>query len=127
MPSASRSSPTAAPPSRGAPCRRCSPTPTPRGCSATPPRASPESGARARIVLIRLQPDDLMRRESPIVALVGPTGTGKTALSLALARRLDAEIVNCDSRQVYRGLDIGSAKPTAAERAAVPHHLYDVV
>jgi tRNA dimethylallyltransferase len=63
---------------------------------------------------------------SEIIALVGPTGTGKSALALALAERLGAEIVNCDSRQVYRGLDIGSAKPTAAERAAVPHHLYDV-
>jgi len=62
-----------------------------------------------------------------ILALVGPTGAGKTALSLALAARSNAEIVNCDSRQVYRGLDIGSAKPTAAERAAVPHHLFDVV
>jgi len=65
--------------------------------------------------------------DSMILALVGPTGTGKTALSLALAQRLGAEIVNCDSRQVYRGLDIGSAKPTAAERAAAPHHLFDLV
>src|SRR5262249_10837217 len=63
----------------------------------------------------------------PIIALVGPTGTGKTDLSLELARRLDAEIVNCDSRQVYRYLDIGTAKPSAAERSAVPHHLFDVV
>lgn len=62
-----------------------------------------------------------------VIAIVGPTGTGKTALSLALAERRGAEIVNCDSRQVYRGLDIGSAKPSAAERAAVPHHLFDVV
>jgi tRNA dimethylallyltransferase len=65
--------------------------------------------------------------QQQVLAIVGPTGTGKTALSLALAARLDAEIVNCDSRQVYRGLDIGSAKPTAAERAAAPHHLFDVV
>ena len=62
-----------------------------------------------------------------IIAIVGPTGTGKTDLALALAERIDAEIVNADSRQVYRGLDIGSAKPTAAERARVPHHLFDVV
>ena len=55
-----------------------------------------------------------------IVALVGSTGTGKTALSLKLAARLGAEIVNCDSRQVYRYLDIGTAKPTVGERAAVP-------
>jgi len=67
-----------------------------------------------------------MVAEHPILALVGPTGTGKTALSLALAERLGAEIVNCDSRQVFRGLDIGSAKPTPAERARAPHHLFDV-
>jgi tRNA dimethylallyltransferase len=62
-----------------------------------------------------------------IAAIVGPTGTGKTALALALAERIGAEIVNADSRQVYRGLDIGSAKPSLAERVRVPHHLYDVV
>ena len=62
-----------------------------------------------------------------ILALVGPTGVGKTALALELAEQLGAEIVNADSRQVYRYLDIGSAKPTAAERARVPHHLFDVV
>jgi tRNA dimethylallyltransferase len=65
--------------------------------------------------------------ETPVVAIVGPTAAGKTALSLALARRLGAEIVSADSRQVYRGMDIGTAKPTAAERAAAPHHLIDVV
>ena len=54
-------------------------------------------------------------------------GAARRALSLALAERWDAEIVNCDSRQVFRGLDIGSAKPTAAERRRVPHHLLDVV
>jgi tRNA dimethylallyltransferase len=65
--------------------------------------------------------------QHPVCALVGPTGTGKTALALDLAAVLDAEIVNLDSRQVYRDLDIGSAKPTPAERARVPHHLFDVV
>jgi tRNA dimethylallyltransferase len=68
-----------------------------------------------------------MSRPASILALVGPTGAGKTQLSLELAQRLDAEIVNCDSRQVFRFLDIGTAKPTAAERTAVPHHLFDVV
>ena len=63
----------------------------------------------------------------PIVAIVGPTGTGKTGLALDVAERIGAEIVNADSRQVYRHLDIGSAKPTPAERARVPHHLFDVV
>jgi tRNA dimethylallyltransferase len=62
-----------------------------------------------------------------IVALVGPTGAGKTSVALQLAERWGAEIVNCDSRQVFRGLDIGTAKPTAAERGRVPHHLFDVV
>jgi len=59
--------------------------------------------------------------------LSGPTAAGKTALGLSLARRLDAEIVSVDSMAVYRGLDIGTAKPTAAERAAVTHHLVDIV
>jgi len=63
----------------------------------------------------------------PLVAIVGPTAAGKSALALALARERAGEIVCCDSLQVYRGLDIGSAKATAEERAAVPHHLLDVV
>ncbi len=62
-----------------------------------------------------------------VLVLAGPTASGKTALSIELARRLDGEIVNADSQQVYRGLDVGTAKPTADERAAVPHHLLDVV
>lgn len=57
--------------------------------------------------------------------IVGPTGAGKSALALELAERLGAEIVNADSRQVYRGLDIGTAKPTAQDRRRVPHHLID--
>ncbi|ALN56866.1 tRNA delta(2)-isopentenylpyrophosphate transferase [Lysobacter enzymogenes] len=60
------------------------------------------------------------------IALMGPTASGKTALALDWAARLDAEIVSVDSALVYRGLDIGAAKPSAAERAAVPHHLIDV-
>lgn len=62
-----------------------------------------------------------------LVALVGPTAGGKTDLGVALAVRLGAEIVSVDSRQVYRRLDVGTAKPDAAARAAVPHHLLDVV
>jgi tRNA dimethylallyltransferase len=61
----------------------------------------------------------------PVIA--GPTGVGKTALSLPAARRLDAEIVSADSMAVYRGLEVATAKPSAEERAAVPHHLIDVV
>jgi tRNA dimethylallyltransferase len=60
------------------------------------------------------------------VLLLGPTASGKSALALELARRVDLEIVSIDSAQVYRGLDIGAAKPGAAERARVPHHLIDL-
>jgi len=62
-----------------------------------------------------------------LIAVVGPTGAGKSALALRLARERGGEIVSCDSLQVYRGLDIGSAKATPEERRAVPHHLLDVV
>ncbi|ACG73582.1 tRNA delta(2)-isopentenylpyrophosphate transferase [Anaeromyxobacter sp. K] len=62
-----------------------------------------------------------------LVVVAGPTASGKTALAIALARRLGGEIVNADSQQVYRGLDVGTAKPTAEERAAAPHHLLDLV
>jgi tRNA dimethylallyltransferase len=61
-----------------------------------------------------------------IVAVVGATATGKTRVAIELARRLRGEVVNADSRQVYRGMDIGTAKPTAEEQAAVPHRLLDV-
>jgi tRNA dimethylallyltransferase len=62
-----------------------------------------------------------------LVVIAGPTASGKTALAVALARRVGGEIVNADSQQVYRGLDVGTAKPTAEERALAPHHLLDVV
>jgi len=62
-----------------------------------------------------------------LVVIAGPTATGKTALALDLASRYDAEVISADSRQVYRYLDIGTAKPTPAQQAAVPHHLLDVV
>jgi tRNA dimethylallyltransferase len=62
----------------------------------------------------------------PAVVLMGPTAAGKTALALALAEVLPVEIVSVDAAQVYRGLDIGTAKPTAAERDRVPHHLIDI-
>src|SRR5438034_8233588 len=62
----------------------------------------------------------------PLVVLVGPTAVGKTALSLPIAQALDAEIVNVDSRQSYRYMDIGTAKPSAAQQAHVPHHLLDL-
>ena len=69
----------------------------------------------------------LARPTDPLVVLLlGPTGSGKTALSLALAKSFHGEIVSCDSVAVYRGLDLGTAKPTPVERNAVPHHLIDV-
>src|SRR5581483_8562211 len=61
------------------------------------------------------------------IAILGPTASGKSALAMALAERHPVEIVVMDSAQVYRGMDIGTAKPSAAERARVPHHLVDLV
>ena len=63
----------------------------------------------------------------PLVVLVGPTAVGKTVLSLRLAKAMHAEIVNIDSRQMYRYMDIGTAKPTPSQQAEVPHHLLDVL
>jgi tRNA dimethylallyltransferase len=62
-----------------------------------------------------------------VVAILGPTASGKSALALDLAQQLGGEILCCDSMQVYRGMDIGTAKPTADDRAAIPHHLLDLV
>ena len=61
-----------------------------------------------------------------IIVIVGPTGIGKTKLSIELAKRLDAEIINGDSVSIYKDLDIGSAKPTIEEREGIPHHLIDI-
>ena len=63
----------------------------------------------------------------PITAVVGPTASGKTDLALAVARELPVEILVADSRQVYRGMDVGTAKPDAVARAEVPHHLLDLI
>ena len=68
-----------------------------------------------------------MQPEPLLVVVLGPTASGKTALSLALAERFDGEIVNCDSVAMYREFDIGTAKPTATERVRAPHHLFDCV
>lgn len=65
-------------------------------------------------------------RRPGLVALVGPTAVGKTAAAIYLGQRLGGEIVSADSRQIYQGLSIGTAKPTPAEQAAVPHHLLDI-
>ncbi len=66
-----------------------------------------------------------MGERPPLIAIIGPTAVGKTALAIAMARRIGGEIVSADSRQIYRYMDIGTAKPSAAERAA-PHHLIDI-
>jgi tRNA dimethylallyltransferase len=63
----------------------------------------------------------------PLVAIVGPTASGKSALGVKLAERLGGEVVACDSTQLYRGFDIGTAKPSLTERRGVPHHLIDVL
>jgi tRNA dimethylallyltransferase len=65
--------------------------------------------------------------EPPLIAIVGPTAAGKTALSVRLASAVGGEVISADSRQVYRGMDIGTAKATPEEQAGVPHHLLDVV
>ncbi len=62
----------------------------------------------------------------PLIVIAGPTGSGKSDLALRLALKLDGEILNYDSVQIYRGFDIGSAKPSREQRAVVPHHLFDV-
>src|SRR6202012_172704 len=64
---------------------------------------------------------------APISAIVGPTASGKTSAAIAVAERVGGEIVSCDSLQLYRELDIGTAKPPAEERARVPHPLVDVL
>jgi tRNA dimethylallyltransferase len=65
--------------------------------------------------------------KKPVIAIVGPTASGKTALSLALAGSLNAEIVACDSRTIYKYMDVGTAKPSTQEQAQVPHYMLDVV
>lgn len=68
----------------------------------------------------------LSKPKKKIIAVVGPTASGKTALSIALAKRLSGEVVSCDSMQIYRGMDIGTAKPDLTERDGIPHHLIDI-
>ncbi len=63
----------------------------------------------------------------PLAVVLGPTGSGKSALALEIAERLGGEIVNCDSLQLYRGFDIGTAKPSPEERLRVPHHLFNIL
>ncbi len=65
-------------------------------------------------------------RKLPLIVIVGPTAVGKTSISIKLAKRLDGEIISADSRLLYRGMDIGTAKPSLQEQQEVPHHLIDV-
>jgi tRNA dimethylallyltransferase len=67
------------------------------------------------------------KESSPLIAVVGPTGVGKTGVSIALCRSLGGEVISADSRQIYRGLDIGTDKPAVEQRSLVAHHLVDVV
>lgn len=66
-------------------------------------------------------------RQPPVIAVVGPTGSGKSDLAVELALKLDGEVINADAMQFYRGMDIGTAKVTEAERKGVPHHLLDIL
>ena len=68
-----------------------------------------------------------MPEPSPFPVIMGPTASGKSALALALARLYHGEIISADSMQVYRGLDIGTAKPTRQEQQEIPHHLIDIL
>ena len=62
-----------------------------------------------------------------VAAVGGPTASGKTALAIALAKKFDGEVISCDSMQIYRGMDIGTAKPTVAEMDGIPHHMIDII
>ena len=96
----------------------------PAGVVASVTTGNRDQGSGIRNSRLPLSPPNT---ESLAVILLGPTGSGKTALSLALAGRFGGEIVSCDSVAVYKGMELGTAKPTAEERARAPHHLIDVV
>lgn len=71
-------------------------------------------------------PDNLQKAKKRVIVIAGPTGCGKSAFALQLAQEIGGEIISADSMQVYKGMDIGTAKPTLAERELVPHHLIDI-
>ncbi len=92
--------------------------PEPRAGQAEPrPTAEPQPAPDA----------ELQRAAAPLIVVLGPTAAGKTPLAILLAQAVDGEIVSADSRQIYKYMDIGTAKPSAQERAAVPHHLLDMI
>ena len=84
----------------------------------TAPKLSPDQAE---------EPESIGRSSLPLVAIVGPTASGKSALAIALAQKFEGEVLACDSTQVYRGFDIGTAKPPLQERGGIPHHLMDLV
>jgi hypothetical protein len=92
--------------------------PQPKICRADPPKniISPDSA-------IGHMKDFLRTAKKPIIAIVGPTASGKTNFSIRLAKEIDGEVINADSRQFYKGMDIGTAKITLQEMCGVPHHL----
>ncbi len=73
------------------------------------------------------KPLSTLSGNNPLLVIIGPTAVGKTGLSIKLAEALGGEIVGADSRQIYRSMDIGTAKPTPEQRSRIPHHLLDVV
>ena len=88
----------------------------------TAPKLAPDPTSEPAVRPIRSGPDAI-----PLVAIVGPTASGKSALGAWLARKFGGEVLACDSTQVYRGFDVGTAKPTGEERQGVPHYMLDLV
>ena len=113
-------SPTSRPPRR--PTSAPTAGPSSAGCRCTTSGASSSApGERGRTL------QAMTRGKPPLLVIAGPTGVGKTAAVVALARRLPIEVISADSRQVYRGMDVATGKPTLEEQRAVAHHLVDVV
>ncbi|MCC6262822.1 MAG: tRNA (adenosine(37)-N6)-dimethylallyltransferase MiaA [Bryobacterales bacterium] len=96
-----------------------------RGCRVPPNRYL--FGRRCNRAIFLNKVPQSSSSNTPVVCIVGPTGSGKSRLAFDLARALNGEVVNCDSLQVYCGFDIGTAKPSRQEQATVPHHLIDIV
>src|SRR4051812_19927253 len=101
---------------------RCGARPLPR--SGSVPRHPQEAGGRADNVAASRLTASPVRPQ--VIAVLGPTASGKSALGVSLARGLDGEIVNCDSTAVYRGFDIGTDKVSEEGRGGIPHHLIDI-
>ncbi|KAH7512632.1 hypothetical protein FEM48_Zijuj12G0111500 [Ziziphus jujuba var. spinosa] len=84
-------------------------------------------GGRRRLLATKCSATSGLKNKEKVIVISGPTGAGKSRLALELAKRLNGEIISADSVQVYRGLDVGSAKPSPSERKEVPHHLLDIL